>query len=124
MKQIQTNDAPQAVGPYSQAIDTGNLVFCSGQIALDKEGNFIGENILEQFSQVMKNLEAVLKASDCDFSNVARVEVFLKDMNDFTVMNEAYKKYFKEGNYPARVTVEVARLPKDALIEISCIAVK
>lgn len=124
MKQIQTKNAPPALGPYAQGVDTGDLVFCSGQIAFDNEGNFLGGTILEQFHQTMKNLQGVLKEADCSFNDVVKVDVFLKDMNDFVIMNEAYGEYFKEGSYPARVTVEVARLPKDALVEVCCVAKK
>ncbi len=122
---IQTNDAPAPVGPYNQAIvASGKLLFASGQIALDPQtGEIVGEgDVVKQTEQVMANLQAVLKAGGSDFSQVVKTQVFLKDMNDFAIVNGIYAKYFDEASAPARACVEVARLPKDVLVEIDCIA--
>ena len=119
---ISTANAPGAIGPYSQAIKTGNMVFCSGQIPLDvKTGEFVSDKIAEQTEQVLKNLSAVLEAAGSNLNNVVKTTVFLSDMNDFAAMNEVYAKFFSE-NKPARATVEAARLPRDARVEIDCIA--
>jgi 2-iminobutanoate/2-iminopropanoate deaminase len=124
-QKIETDKAPKAVGPYSQAIAAGEFVFCSGQIAIDPTtAEFIGGDIEKQTRQVIKNLEAVLSAAGSDLRHVLKSEVFLKSMNDYTIMNNTYAEYFNFDPMPARVTVEVARLPKDALVEISCIALK
>jgi len=120
---ISTQNAPGAIGPYSQAVKTGSMVFCSGQIPIDpKTGNFVSEGVAEQTEQVLKNLSAVLEAAGTSLNNVVKTTVFLADMNDFTAMNEIYAKYFSE-NKPARATVQAARLPRDARVEIDCIAV-
>lgn len=120
---ISTQNAPGAIGPYSQAVKTGNLVFCSGQIPIDPEtGDFVSEDVAEQAEQVLKNLSAVLEAAGTSLNNVVKTTVFLADMNDFVAMNEIYAKYFSE-NKPARATVQAARLPRDARVEIDCIAV-
>lgn len=123
MKQeVFTKKAPAVIGPYSQALVMAGLVFCSGQIGINpKTGNFAGEDIKAQTIQVLKNLEAVLKEAGSSLDNVAKTTVFLSDMNDYVVMNEEYGKVFKKP-YPARATVEVARLPKGALVEIECSA--
>jgi len=123
MKQvINSTNSPAAVGPYSQAIKAGNLVFCSGQIGIDHRTNAMVEGgIKEQTQQVFSNMQGVLKAANTTLNNILKMTVYLADMNDFVAMNEVYATYFKEP-YPARATVEVARLPKDALIEIECIA--
>lgn len=121
---IQTKEAPAPIGPYNQAILAGNTLYVSGQIALDAQsGELINENITEETHQVMKNLEAILSAAGLGFSDVVKCSIFVKDMGNFATINEAYGMYFKE-NPPARETVEVARLPKDVNVEISCIAVK
>lgn len=120
---ISTENAPGAIGPYSQAVKTGNLIFCSGQIPIDPQtGEFVSADVAEQTEQVLKNLSAVLKAAGSDLNNVVKTTVFLADMNDFTAMNEVYARYFSE-NKPARATVQAARLPRDARVEIECIAV-
>lgn len=122
---IQTNNAPAPVGPYNQAIvASGKLLFVSGQIALDPQtGAIVGAgDVVQQTEQVMANLQAVLKAGGSDFSQVVKTQVFLKDMNDFATVNGIYAKYFDEASAPARACVEVARLPKDVLVEIDCIA--
>jgi 2-iminobutanoate/2-iminopropanoate deaminase len=120
---IATNNAPSAIGPYSQAIKTGNMIFVSGQIPIDPEtGNFVSDDVKEQTVQVLKNLSAVLEAAGATLNNVVKTTVFIADMNDFGVMNEIYAEYFNE-NKPARATVQAARLPRDAKVEIDCIAV-
>lgn len=122
MEIISTSHAPSAIGPYSQAIVQGNLVFCSGQIPLDPATMTItGAEIEAQTAQVLKNLRAVLKEAGADFHNVLKTTVFLKDFNDFQKMNTLYERAF-EGHKPARSTVEVARLPRDVLVEIECVA--
>lgn len=123
MKQIvQTEKAPQAIGPYSQAVVIGNLVFTSGQIPLDaRTGEFVEGGIAEQTEQVLRNLSAVLEAAGSDFSHAVKTTVFLADMNDFAEMNAVYGKFFGE-NAPARSTVQAARLPRDARIEIEVVA--
>jgi len=119
---ISTENAPGAIGPYSQAVRAGNLVFCSGQIPLDPQtGEFVSDDIAEQTRQVLKNLNAVLEAAGTSLSNVVKTTVFLSDMNDFVKMNEIYAEFFGE-NKPARATVQAARLPRDAKVEIECIA--
>ena len=121
---VYSPNAPEPIGPYSQAIQAGNMLFVSGQIAINKQtGNLITENIEEETKQVMLNIAAVLKAADMDFSHVVKSTIFLQDFNDFATVNEVYGKCF-HNNPPARETVEVSRLPKDVNVEISCIAVK
>ena len=121
---VYSQDAPEPIGPYSQAIQSGNMLFISGQIAIDRaSGNLITENIEAETRQVMYNLKAVLKAADMDFSNVVKSSIFLKDMNNFPKVNSIYGESFQD-NPPARETVEVSRLPKDVNVEISCIAIK
>jgi 2-iminobutanoate/2-iminopropanoate deaminase len=119
---ISTENAPGAIGPYSQAVKTGNLVFVSGQIPIDPAtGQFVSEEVAEQTEQVFKNLRAVLEAAGSSLENVVKTTVFLADMNDFAAMNEVYGKFFT-ADYPARATVQAARLPRDARVEIDCIA--
>ncbi|WP_030005871.1 RidA family protein [Picosynechococcus sp. NKBG042902] len=122
---IQTNHAPAPVGPYNQAIAaSGKMLFCSGQIALDPTmGQIIEGDVQAQTKQVMANLAAVLKEAGATWENVVKTGVFLKDMNDFAAVNAVYATYFDEATAPARACVEVARLPKDVLVEIECIAV-
>ena len=122
-KIIKTNEAPEPIGPYNQAIEAGEFIFLSGQIGIDVDtGELINENIQAETNQVMRNIESVLKASNRNFDNVVKSTIFLKDLNDFSMVNEVYSKYFKNKISPARETVEVARLPKDANVEISVIA--
>ena len=122
-KIIKTNEAPEPIGPYNQAIEAGEFIFLSGQIGIDVDtGKLINENIQAETNQVMRNIESVLKASNRNFDNVVKSTIFLKDLNDFSIVNEVYSKYFKNKISPARETVEVARLPKDANVEISVIA--
>ncbi len=116
-------DAPAPIGPYSQAVLAGNTLYVSGNIALGQDGQLINENITEETHAVMKNMDAVLRAAGFTFSDVVKCTIFIKDMNEFATINEAYGQYFK-SNPPARETVEVSRLPKDVNVEISCIAVK
>lgn len=119
---VKTDGAPEAIGPYSQAVKAGGFVFCSGQIPLNPETmTLVGETVGEQTSQVLKNLGEVLKAAGSEVGNIVKTTVFLKDMNDFVEMNNVYAKFFGEHK-PARATVEVARLPKDVLVEIECTA--
>jgi 2-iminobutanoate/2-iminopropanoate deaminase len=120
---ICTTHAAPAIGPYSQAISANGFLFISGQVPIDSEGNLIDGTIEDQTHQVMKNLQAILEAAGLNFDNVVKTDIFIKDMNDFTKINEVYASYLKEP-YPARATVEVARLPKDVKVEISMIAVK
>lgn len=123
MKAIKTNYAPGAIGPYSQAIEAGGLVFVSGQLPIVPEtGEFAGD-ISENTHQCLKNIRAILKQADLDMSNVVKTTVLLKDMNDFVAMNEVYAQYFAEP-YPARAAFEVAKLPKGSNIEIEAIAHK
>jgi 2-iminobutanoate/2-iminopropanoate deaminase len=123
-KIVYSANAPEPIGPYSQAVQFGNMLFISGQIAIQKpSGNLITENIVAETEQVMVNLAAILKAADMDFSNVVKSTIFLKDFNDFASVNGIYGKCFPQ-NPPARETVEVSRLPKDVNVEISCIAIK
>lgn len=119
---VTTNNAPAAIGPYSQAIKAGGMVFCSGQIPIDPTtGEFVSEAVSEQTEQVLKNLSEVLAAAGSSLADVVKTTVFLADMNDFAEMNEVYGRYFSE-NKPARATVQAARLPRDARVEIDCIA--
>ncbi|MDJ0556188.1 MAG: Rid family detoxifying hydrolase [Microcoleaceae cyanobacterium MO_207.B10] len=125
-KIIKTDKAPDPVGPYNQAIAaTGQMLFVSGQIAIDTRINQIvyTDDVTKQTEQVMANLEAILTEAGATWSNVVKTTVFLKDMNDFAAVNTVYAKYFDPENAPARACVEVARLPKDVLVEIDCIAV-
>jgi 2-iminobutanoate/2-iminopropanoate deaminase len=121
---VYSANAPEPIGPYSQAIKAGNMLFLSGQVAIQRSsGQVITGNIQEETQQVMKNLEEVLKAAGYDFSHVVKSTIFLSDMNNFPKVNEVYGSYFT-NQPPARETVEVSRLPKDVNVEISCIAVK
>jgi 2-iminobutanoate/2-iminopropanoate deaminase len=121
-KVIQTEKAPKAVGPYSQAIQAGNFVFTSGQIGLDPAtGKLVKGGIREQARQVMENLRAVLEAANSDFSKVVKTTVFLREINDFMHFNEVYGEYFPSGQ-PARSTFQVAALPLGALVEIEMVA--
>lgn len=119
---VATKDAPQAIGPYSQAINAGGFLFSSGQIAIDPStGQVIEGDVAAQTERVMKNLEAILKAGGLSLQRVVKTTVYLKSMGDFATMNEIYGRHFGEHR-PARSTVEVARLPKDVLVEIDVIA--
>lgn len=118
---ISTNNAPSAIGPYSQAVKMENLLFVSGQLPIHPDTNEMPETIEEQTKQSLENVKAILEAAGSDLNHVVKTLVFLKDMNTFSQVNEVYQTYFT-GNYPARSAVEVARLPKDALVEIEVIA--
>lgn len=125
LKKIETIKAPQAIGPYSQAILAPPMLFVSGQLPLDPAtGKLVESNIFAQVNRVLDNLEEILKAAGCTFHDVVRCELFLKDLNDFAVVNQEYGKRFNQPFPPARQTIQVARLPLDAMIEISCIALK
>ncbi len=119
---ISTDKAPGAIGPYSQAVKANGMVFCSGQIPIDiATGEFVSDDVSKQTEQVLKNLAAVLEAAGSGLDSVVKTTVFLADMNDFAAMNEVYGRYF-DANKPARATVQAARLPRDAKVEIDCIA--
>lgn len=121
-KIISTEKAPAAIGPYSQAVVCGDMVYCSGQIPLDPENmNIVGEDAAAQAKQVLENLKAVLEAAGSDFSKVVKCSIFLDSMDDFAAVNEVYGGYF-QTEPPARETVAVKTLPKNVLVEISCIA--
>lgn len=123
LKLISTAAAPAAIGPYSQAVQVGQFLYTSGQIALDVQGNIVAGGIREQTHQVFRNLQAVLAEAGMEFQDVVKATVFIKDMNQFSELNEIYASYFGTHK-PARSTVEVARLPKDVLVEIELIASK
>lgn len=120
---VSTGRAPAAIGPYSQAVQFGNMLFTSGQIPLTAEGELVTGDIQAQTHQVFKNLEAVLSEAGFSFKDVVKATVFIADMNEFAKVNEVYAGYFKE-NPPARSTVEVARLPRDVGVEIELVAVR
>ncbi|MEW9672675.1 RidA family protein [Ammoniphilus sp. 3BR4] len=122
MEIIQTDKAPQAIGPYSQAVKVGNMVYTSGNIPLRADGTLVEGTVEEQTHQVFANLKAVLEAAGSSLENVVKTTVFIKNMDDFGKINEVYATYFSL-NKPARSTVEVARLPKDVAIEIEAIAI-
>ena len=119
---INTKDARAPIGPYSQAVKTGKLVFVSGQIAINSAtGNLMLDNIHEETTQIMRNIGAILKAAGMDYPNIVKTTIFLTNMNNFSAVNEIYGSFFKEA-FPARETVQVSRLPKDVNIEISVVA--
>lgn len=121
---ISTKNAPEALGPYSQAILSNNTLYCSGQIAINPAtGKLVMENITTETNQVMQNILAVLSSANMDFSNVVKCSIFMKDMSDYTAINKVYAKSFGK-NPPAREAVQVSVLPKNANVEISVIAVK
>ena len=121
---VATNAAPKAIGPYSQAVWAGDCLFCAGQIPLDPAtGNMVAGGIGEQTTRVLKNIKGLLSSQGLSFANVVKTTVYLSDMNNFAAMNEVYARYFSTG-FPARSTVEVARLPKDALVEIEVVAAR
>ena len=121
---VYSANAPEPIGPYSQAVQFGNMLFISGQIAIQKpSGKLVTDSIEAETEQVMLNLSEILKAAGMNFSNVVKSTIFLNDFNDFASVNEIYGKCFP-ANPPARETVEVSRLPKDVNVEISCIAIK
>jgi len=120
---ISTNDAPTAVGPYSQALEFNRFVFCAGQIGTDPKTGSLVDGIEKQTRQVLNNLQAVVKASGSDFNHVLKTTIYLLNMADYVLVNQIYGEYFKDHK-PTRATVEVSKLPKDCLIEIDAIAVK
>lgn len=123
-KQIHTNNAPAAIGPYSQAIEAGNMVFASGQIPIDPAtGNFVEGGIKEQTRQSLTNAQNILREVGTDLAHVVKTTVFLSDMDNFGAMNEVYAEFFAQP-FPARSAVAVKTLPKGALVEVECIAVK
>ena len=122
-KKIEGPGIPKAAGPYSQAIIAGDFLFVSGQIPIDPAtGKLVAAEIRLQTNRVLDNLAAILQAGGCSFKDVVRAEVFMQDLNDFTALNEEYAKRFPQAAPPVRQTIQVARLPLDALVEISCIA--
>ena len=122
-KEIYSNKAPEPIGPYSQCIKHGNLIFISGQIAINRETNkIISNNILDETKMVMENLKYILEKCNCSFKNVVKCSIFLSDLNLFDDVNKIYSKYFSKP-YPARETVEVSKLPKNVNLEISAIAI-
>jgi len=123
-EKIICGDAPKAIGPYNQAIETNSLIFVSGQIPFNKEGSLISNDIEKQTMQSLTNIENILKCKGLDKNSIVKTTIFLKDMNDFKIMNDIYSDFFKNTDFPARSTVEVSRLPKDVKIEIEAIAVK
>jgi len=123
-KIVSTDAAPKAVGPYSQAVWAGDLLFCAGQIPLDPTtGQVVPGGVVEQTVRVLENLRAVLVSQGLDLANIVKTTVFVADLNHFTALNEVYARYFT-GDFPARSTVQVARLPKDALVEIEAVAIR
>ncbi len=122
MQTISTSNAPQAIGPYSQGKIVGEFIFTSGQIALTPNGEFVEGDIVAQTRQVLENVGAILKEGNSSFANVIKTTVFLSDMGDFSAMNEIYAEYFG-NNKPARSTVAVKTLPKNAKVEIECVAI-
>jgi len=121
---VNTDKAPAAIGPYSQGIITGNLIFSSGQLPLNPETGIFPEGIAKQTKQSLENVKAILEKAGSSMDAVIKTTVFLSDMNNFAAMNEVYATFFKDGSYPSRSAIEVARLPKDALVEIEAIAEK
>ena len=122
-KQIATTQAPGAIGPYSQAIAAGNWVYTSGQLGMNPETGTLVEGVQEQARQALSNVQAILEEAGASLDHVVKTTVFLKDMNDFAAVNEVYSTFFTEP-YPARSAIEVARLPKDGLVEIEAVARK
>tara|TARA_X000001036_G_scaffold121341_1_gene114907 strand:- start:711 stop:1088 length:378 start_codon:yes stop_codon:yes gene_type:complete len=122
-KIIETKKAPLPIGPYSQAVEIKKFLFVSGQIGIDPEsGKLLNDNIKIETEQVMENINSILEASNRNFGNVVKTSIFLRDMENFDKVNSIYSKYFDEDTSPARETIEVSRLPKDANVEISIIA--
>jgi len=120
---IYSKEAPEPIGPYTQAVQYGNTIFLSGQIGIDRTGEFVSEDVVQQTNQAMKKIGFVLKEAGLSYENIIKTSIFLKDMNDFPKVNDAYASYFQD-QFPARETVEVSRLPKDAKVEISVVVGK
>lgn len=123
MTHVSTPNAPAALGPYSQAVDTGSTVYCSGQLGLDPATGNLADDVQAQTHQALKNLQAVLNKAGLSLDNVVKTTVFVQDLADFGTVNEIYGTYF-HGGFPARSCVQIAALPKNALVEIECIAVR
>jgi len=123
MTYVSTPNAPAALGPYSQAVDTGSTVYCSGQLGLDPATGNLADGVQAQTHQALKNLQAVLNEAGLSLDNVVKTTVFVQDLADFGTVNEIYGTYF-HGGFPARSCVQIAALPKNALVEIECIAVR
>ena len=123
MTHVSTPNAPAALGPYSQAVDTGSTVYCSGQLGLDPATGNLADGVPAQTHQALKNLQAVLNEAGLSLDNVVKTTVFVQDLADFGTVNEIYGTYF-HGGFPARSCVQIAALPKNALVEIECIAVR
>ena len=123
MTHISTQNAPAALGPYSQAVDTGSTVYCSGQLGLDPATGNLADGVQAHTHQALKNLQAVLNEAGLSLDNVVKTTVFVQDLADFGTVNEIYGTYF-HGGFPARSCVQIAALPKNALVEIECIAVR
>jgi 2-iminobutanoate/2-iminopropanoate deaminase len=121
---IKTNKVNLPVGPYNQGVATERLIYTAGQIPLDPSGNMVAGGIKEQTKQVLENVKNVVEAGGSSLNNVIKATVFLKDLNDFAGMNEIYGQYFQAATAPARTTIQVARIPKDSLVEIEVVAVK
>ncbi len=122
---LSTEHAPKAIGPYSQGIQAGDLLFLSGQLPIDPAvGKIVAADIEGQTKQSLTNIRAILESAGCTMDNVVKTTVFLKDINDFGKMNEVYKEFFTEGNYPARSAIQVAAIPQDARLEIEVVALK
>lgn len=122
---LNTEHAPAAIGPYSQGVNTGNLMFLSGQLPIvPAEGKIVAADIEGQTKQSLENVKAILESCGCSMDNVVKTTVYLKDIADFGKMNEVYKGFFREGNYPARSAFQVAALPQNALVEIEVVALK
>ena len=123
-KVLSTEKAPQAIGPYSQGIDTGSLMFLSGQLPIVPSGKIVAQDIEGQTRQALENVRAILEAGGCSMDDVVKTTVFLSDIADFVKMNGVYKEFFTEGNYPARSAFQVAALPQGSLVEIEVVALK
>ncbi len=122
---LNTEHAPAAIGPYSQGVNTGNLMFLSGQLPIvPAEGKIVAADIEGQTKQSLENVKAILESCGCSMDNVVKTTVYLKDIADFGKMNEVYKGFFREGNYPARSAFQVAALPQNALVEIEVVALR
>ena len=123
-EKISTADAPAAIGPYSQAIRAGSFIFTAGQVGLDPQSGQLAEGgIRQQTEAALRNLQSVLNAAGCSFADVVKTTVFIMDMNDFTAMNEVYQQFLGDVTPPARSTVQVAGLPRGAMVEIECVAI-
>ncbi len=118
---INTDKAPAAIGPYSQGVEVGSMLFTSGQVPIDAETGQIPQGIEKQTEKSLLNIKGIIEAAGAGMNDIIKTTVFITDMNNFTAMNEVYKSFFEEGTYPARSCVEVSRLPKDALVEIEAV---